>query len=274
MTDNLISNIQNQWVSDKMEWKSLEEYILFLKQKKAYDFFSLYCKEKFVLDYGCGSGYGTRLLSDFAKQAIGVDISERVIDYCNRQYSAKNLLFKNISPDYSLPFEANFFDVIVSSQVIEHIPDVYRYLFELKRVLKDQGILFLTTPNKRYRLLPFQRPWNPEHLREYSMRSFKREIESVFKQVEILGVYGNNEINAIEHKRVKQKPLSIYVFGPGKKMLRTILPSSLLISLKSLTVKAPSIKEDVRLYSKYNLEDFTVGNDLQKSLDFVAICRK
>jgi 2-polyprenyl-3-methyl-5-hydroxy-6-metoxy-1,4-benzoquinol methylase len=48
--------------------------------------------------------------------------------------------------------------------VMEHVHDVPGYLNELKRALKDDGVLIITTPNRKYRLYPFQRPINPYHL--------------------------------------------------------------------------------------------------------------
>ncbi|MFH1160287.1 MAG: class I SAM-dependent methyltransferase [bacterium] len=279
MTKYSKSDIQERWVSEKKEWKSIEDYLLFLKQKKAYQFSSEYCQDKYVLDYGCGSGYGTARLSNYAKKVIGVDISEEVIEYCTRTYRLPNLSFQKIYPNYSLPFEDKLFDVIVSFQVIEHLPNVQRYLFELKRVLKDRGTLFITTPNRVHRLLPFQKPWNPEHIREYSLRRLNKELTPVFKKVKIMGVYGTDEINAIECKRVRQTPFKAWVYQPGKRALRVVLPTSVVSFLRSLKRKAfsrskivPGSTVGVDLLSKYSLDDFTVEDSVDKCLDFLAIC--
>lgn len=279
MNEDSNSDIQERWVSEKREWKSIEEFLLFLKQKKAYQFVSEYCQDKYVLDYGCGSGYGAALLSNYANEVISVDISGEVIDYCTRVYRLPNLSFQRIHPNCSLPFEDKFFDVIVSFQVIEHIPDVQSYLFELKRVLKDRGALFITTPNRKHRLLPFQKPWNPEHIREYSLRRLNGELMAVFKKVKILGVYGTDEINAIECKRVSQTPFRAYIYQPGMRLLRVVLPASILSFLQSLKRKAFSRSKSVTgsalefdWLGKYSLDDFTVGYDVDKCLDFLAIC--
>ncbi len=275
------SDIQERWVSGKKEWKNIEEFLLFLKQKKAYQFASEYCQDKYVLDYGCGSGYGSALLSNYANKIIGVDVSEEVIDYCTRTNSLPNLLFQKIDPNYSLPFEGKLFDVIVSFQVIEHIPEVQRYLFELKRVLKDRGVLFITTPNRKHRLLPLQKPWNPEHIREYSFRRLNKELIPVFKKVKVLGVYGTDEINSIEYNRVKQTLLRAYAYNPAKKLLKAVLPRRVIESLGSLKRNIFSQVKNVSgsvleldLPSKYSLEGFTVGNNVDICLDFFAICHK
>lgn len=85
-----MTDITNRWVSENREWQSIEELILFLKQKKAYLFTSKHCVDKRVLDCGCGSGYGSIFLSGYANQVIGVDINEEVIDYCTSTYKGAN----------------------------------------------------------------------------------------------------------------------------------------------------------------------------------------
>jgi len=268
-------DIKERWVMEKEKWNSIEEFIIFLKQKKAYQFAREHCKNSYVLDYGCGAGYGTALLSKNSNRIIGVDINEEVIDFCIKTYNFHNLSFQNINNKYPLPFEDKLFDVIVTFQVIEHIHNVQTYLFELRRLLKDIGILFVTTPNRKYRLLPFQKSWNKEHVKEYNLKGFRKELMSVFKKVKILGVYGKEEINRIEHKRVS--PMKII---PAK-MLKVILPSYVFSSLKNLHQKTFSRKkniispdQEINLLCKYSIDDIIVGENVGKSLDFLAICYK
>jgi len=276
-----VSEVQEKWVTDKKQWKSIEEYVLFLKQKKAYQFAGKYCKDKYILDYGCGPGYGTALLSKVATKIIGVDISRKVINCCNTTYRSHKTLFKKIYPSCRLPFEDKFFDIIVSFHVIEHIPNVRRYLLELKRVLKDRGILLITTPNKVHRLLPFQKPWNPQHIREYSLKSFKNTLSPIFKKIKMMGVYGTDEINTIECKRVRQSRFRVYIHRPGVKLLQVTLPISFFEFLKNLkrnlfpkSIDVTRSVPEVNLPNKYSLDDFTVGYDVNKCLDFLAICYK
>ncbi len=275
------SDIRLRWVSENKEWNNIGEFVLFLKQKKAYQFASEYCQNKYVLDYGCGSGYGAAFLSSYADKVIAVDISEEVIDFCRRTYPSPNTSFQKINPDYSLPFDDNVFDIIISFQVMEHIFDVRAYLLELKRVLKEKGILFITTPNRKHRLLPFQKPWNIEHIREYSSAHLRKELNPVFNKVEILGVYGTDEINAIEYNRVRQSPLKVYIYRPGIRLLKILLPSAVIKFFESikqkLLIKKTNVTTSVSkpdFLSEYSLDDFTVGNKLDKCLDFLAVCYK
>lgn len=84
-----------------------------------------------------------------------------------------------------IPLKNGSIDVALSFQVIEHIgpKKVRDYLSETKRVLKDGGVFVVSTPNKKLRLLPFQKPWNPEHRKEHSYKEFKKVLMNVFENV-------------------------------------------------------------------------------------------
>ncbi|KKL88322.1 hypothetical protein LCGC14_1925850, partial [marine sediment metagenome] len=128
-----------------------------LKSRKEYHYAGEFGKDKTIMDYGCGPGYGSEILSRYAKKVVGVDIRTKAINYSRRTYQQSNLSFQVISPSKPLPFKDDYFDVIISSHVIEHIPNVHKYLGELKRILKINGKLIISTPNKKFRLLPFQK---------------------------------------------------------------------------------------------------------------------
>lgn len=258
-------------VAEKKEWYSLEEYLQYLRHKKVYVFAREYCKHKIILDYGCGLGYGSFFLSGIAKQVFGVDVEQKVIDFSSRNYRAGNLHFQMISHSGLNRFSDNYFDIVVSFQVIEHVRDVNPYLNEIKRVLKDDGIFFVSTPNKKHRLLPFQKPWNPDHLREYSSREFAEELGYVFKKLDIYGVLGTEEINEIERRRTKQTPLKAYFIQPVKRILK-----SYNIAIPNLFRKDENaghyIGHDV--LQKFTLDDFYVTKkNIDACLDYLAVCR-
>ena len=180
-----------------------------------------------------------------------------------------------------LPLQDQSLDVVVSFQVIEHIPEVPRYLAELKRVLKADGTVLISTPNRNYRLLPFQKPWNPEHLREYSRKHLEKELMAIFPHVDLLGVYGTSEINVVEHNRVRQSPLKVYAYRPAMRLLKMVLPASIYSILKGLAShRARGSRQPSKasggpdLIATYGLDDFSVGREYAKALDFLAICRK
>jgi len=272
---NSCSNTKNvgAWVSPKEKWQSVEEYVLFLMQSKSYEYVKPYCIDKCVLDYGCGSGYGVIAMSEYAKSVIGVDINKQIINYCNERYRKDNVTFKQVTADYHLPYENKYFDIIVSFQVIEHLSDVHRYLYELKRLLKDEGLLFITTPNRHHRLVPFEKPWNPEHIREYSYKSLNNELRQSFSEVRIFGVHGNDKVNSIDRKRIYRSPM--------KHLAGIILPKSVISSIQARRHKSNATTVDKKqliagdnLLQKFSLIDFDIGEYTSRCLDLMAVCRK
>jgi len=104
-------------------------------------------KDKIVLDIACGSGYGTSLLSKYAKRITGVDISNDAVNFANKEYCGDNIIFKK-SNGKTIPFEDDSFDVVTSFETIEHINEYEFFMAEIKRVLKPNGLFILSTPNK------------------------------------------------------------------------------------------------------------------------------
>ncbi|WP_017815611.1 class I SAM-dependent methyltransferase [Paenibacillus shenyangensis] len=134
-----------------------------------------------VLDAGCGTGYGSFLISQFAKKVVGIDISQEAVDWCNKNYaSQKNLEFIQGSLE-AIPFDREEFDCVVSFEVIEHVdPSIQRtFLGEARRVLKKNGVLIISTPNK---LVYTDKSGyhNPFHIHEFYEDEFKQFLNQEF----------------------------------------------------------------------------------------------
>lgn len=100
-----------------------------------------------ILDIGCATGYIGHKLKTKKNQVVGVDISKAAIK------EAKKVLDKGFVVDIEnekLPFKNDYFDLIICSEVIEHIFNIESFLKEIKRVLKKGGSLIITTPNFLY----------------------------------------------------------------------------------------------------------------------------
>ncbi|MEO8102460.1 MAG: class I SAM-dependent methyltransferase [Betaproteobacteria bacterium] len=103
---------------------------------------------KQVLDVACGEGYGSALMSRRAAQVHGVDLSAEAIEHARRAYAGRPNLQLTEASCTHLPFEAASFDVVVSFETIEHIREQAEFLDEIRRVLKADGVLILSSPNK------------------------------------------------------------------------------------------------------------------------------
>ncbi len=96
-----------------------------------------------ILDAGCGDGFVSKSYLD-NYEVYGIDIEKEAVDYCTKAYPKGNYSLGDV---YNLEFEDNFFDVIIFSQVIEHLYEPEKVLKELYRILKFGGIVLITTPN-------------------------------------------------------------------------------------------------------------------------------
>jgi glycosyltransferase involved in cell wall biosynthesis/ubiquinone/menaquinone biosynthesis C-methylase UbiE len=103
---------------------------------------------KSVLDIASGEGYGSALLAKVADSVVGVDISFESIEYAKDQYgNHKNLSFLVGSCDH-IPLTEKSVDVVVSFETIEHHDKHEEMMLEIKRVLKQDGILIISSPNR------------------------------------------------------------------------------------------------------------------------------
>jgi 2-polyprenyl-3-methyl-5-hydroxy-6-metoxy-1,4-benzoquinol methylase len=131
---------------------------------------NLYLEEKeSVLDVGFGLGYGLNILAIKASSVSGIDIDQKVIDYCRNTVLSRNprLVNLNLYDGYRIPFPDSHFDLVTCIDVLEHVVDYHRFLDELLRVTR-KGI-FISTPNR----IPENTnsdgtPKNYWHLREWN----------------------------------------------------------------------------------------------------------
>jgi len=97
-----------------------------------------------VLEVGCGAGHILEKIDN--GELFGIDISEVQISRARKRLGDKVLLKQ--SPGENLPYEDKFFDRIICTEVFEHVLDPLLILKEMKRVLKDEGIVSLSVPNE------------------------------------------------------------------------------------------------------------------------------
>ena len=93
---------------------------------------------KTALDLGCRDGYWSEKLSKLGYTVTSIDIES---NYPKAQIIDANKV---------LPFEDNSFDLIWSSEVLEHLDDPAFSISEMKRVLKSDGQIVMTTPNSNF----------------------------------------------------------------------------------------------------------------------------
>lgn len=143
-----------------------------------------------VLDAACGTGYGSRLLSEAgASRVVSVDVSPDAPLEAARSGDLGRLRF--VRADVTrLPFRGSAFDLYVSFETLEHVESDEALLDEARRVLAPGGTLLCSTPNRDLLspgLTIHHRPRNPYHVREYSITELDSLLRKFFPDVTLLG---------------------------------------------------------------------------------------
>ncbi|HBT93775.1 MAG TPA: hypothetical protein DEB23_05900 [Chitinophagaceae bacterium] len=160
-----------------------------------------FVKNKVVLDLASGEGYGSNLLSKYAHSVVGIDISEEAIKNSVIKYQRSNLKFL-LGSAYKIPLESESIDVVVSFETIEHHDQHEEMMSEVKRVLKNDGILIISSPDKKnYSDIP--KYTNPYHVKELYTEEFHNLIEQYFQNTYMLyqksifgSIISSREINS------------------------------------------------------------------------------
>jgi len=165
--------------------------------------------DKRVLDVPCGIGYGSDYLARHARWSTGIDISSQAIAAGIGKYLTGETrpLTQNLSllvmDAQAMQFPDAIFDAAVSFEGLEHVPDPKKMLSEISRVLKDDGVLVLSTPNKKMSKQKRGKPQNPFHLQEYTREELEDMLGEHFSDVKF---YGQNIVN-LREGTVKRKVL-------------------------------------------------------------------
>ena len=156
---------------------------LYYEHVTRYQFAAELCRDRAVLDAGCGAGYGASLLAAQASHVVALDVSPEVLRYAASRYPQPRLRYV-VGDCEGLPFADHVFDLVVCFEVIEHLPDAARFLREVRRVLSPLGLLVVSTPNKRQYIDARPGYRNPFHVREYYFAEWAQLLDSVFPAVQ------------------------------------------------------------------------------------------
>jgi 2-polyprenyl-3-methyl-5-hydroxy-6-metoxy-1,4-benzoquinol methylase len=197
-----------------------------------------------VIDMACGEGYGSDLLSRSAASVVGVDANPEAHDHAKARYTRPGLRFeRNMIQLFAEPADA-----IVFLQTIEHVEDPGALLEHFKRI---SDVVYVSTPNV-LTLAPegAERSGNPWHVHEYRAAEFRALLAEHFSQVEMLGLFHARKLRlhelAIRHARWDEIHPRI---GVTKRFYDRFIPA-------------------------LSVRDFALRDgDLDRALDFVAVCR-
>ncbi|MCF7908515.1 MAG: class I SAM-dependent methyltransferase [Candidatus Omnitrophica bacterium] len=226
--------------------------VFFMQHIAPYSYVRKFSVDKLVLDAGTSTGYGAFYLSQVAKLSVGMDINPEAICEAQKNYFRDNLKYLTGNV-LEMQFPNEHFDIIISSQVVEHIEldKLDTYLSEIYRVLKKDGIFFVNTLNllrnlKGRSIEDYDK--NPHHVKEFRSEELREFLLRRFPRVEILG---------------SRRGLRHNVYHLFKK--------------SGIFKNAPdSLNPLKRFYeNKISVDDFRYSSsNLDKSIDLLGVCRK
>jgi len=209
-----------------------------------------------ILDVGSGTGGNLLLLNKMGK-AYGIDISKQAVEFCQK----RGLNDVALSPIEKIPHKDKAFDMVVCTDVLEHVPDPIKALEEIKRVLKDNGKIIVTVP--AFRILWSQHDDALCHLRRYEKHSLLNDVTEAGLKVEKMGYFFFISFFAVFPIRIMRR------FFAGKTKARsdttTLPPKPLNEFLKFLFKIEIRIADKVRLPFGTSLYTIISKKDMDNS---------
>lgn len=222
-------------------------------------------RDRTVLDAGCGSGHGAWLFrASGAARVVAVDLDPRAL----RELAKTDAEVRWAAMDVeSLALRDGLFDLLACFEVIEHVPHPSRLLAELRRVAGPHALTLISTPNRVNRLRPGQRPWNPDHFREYDHAGLATELGAAYPAVVIMGTHGRPDL----HERYLRE----WAVGIGESRARAaarrLVPHGLRAALRSVIARGaddgPGVPEPDAASWPFFLADAS-----PRCLNFFAVC--
>jgi len=142
------------------------------------------CFGRDVLDVASGEGYGAALLAGVAHSVIGVEINPRAVQHARSSYQNTNLRFLE-GDALALPMPDASVDVVVSFETLEHVADHARFVAEVSRVLRPDGLFIVSTPDRTVYSAAGTDP-NPYHVLELTEPELRSLLQAHFSHVRVL----------------------------------------------------------------------------------------
>ena len=143
-----------------------------------------------ILDVGCGEGHVIRLIrnNDWNLKLVGLDIDKNSLKMAKEKIENVNFIYGDI---YELPFDDNSFDLVICSEVLEHLKKPALAMKELNRVASK--FLFLSVPHEPYfwvcNFITFNHisSWGnaPGHINHWGLKSFRELAMKYFENYDI-----------------------------------------------------------------------------------------
>ena len=175
------------WTGERyVPWVELETPEIHYEHLHRYYFAAQFAAGKNVLDLASGEGYGCVILASKALQVVGVEFDEMAVKHSTRRYQLSNVEFLQ-GTITGVPIQGEeIFDVITCFEAIEHIEEHDKLMVEIRRLLKQDGLFILSSPNKS--LYTDEANYhNPYHVKELYFDELRSLLTNNFNHVQFLG---------------------------------------------------------------------------------------
>lgn len=217
-----------------------------------------YICDKVVLDIACGEGYGSNLMSEKASFVYGVDVDKICVSEAKLKYKKQNIEFL-VGNTSKIPLKNSSIDVVVSFETIEHHDEHDEMMVEIKRVLKPNGLLIISTPDKLYysEMRKFE---NEFHVKELYKNEFINLASKYFSQIQLLSqIYSNG--NSIVQENDYLKELKSFSGNYSIIKERILNPMFLIIIASDGDFK----KQNISVFDGGNISKMELLKEIQNS---------
>jgi 2-polyprenyl-3-methyl-5-hydroxy-6-metoxy-1,4-benzoquinol methylase len=229
-----------------------EENYWFRRHLAVYEWIAARVVGLSAIDMACGEGYGSDVLAQSAASVVGVDANPEAHEHARLRYPRKNLSFARELVE-TFPEHA---DAVVFLQTIEHLQDPAAVLAHFRSLVGESranGVVFVSTPNV-LTLAPkgAERSDNPWHVHEYRSEEFEKLCRGTFATVEMYGLFHARKLRAHAYALKLGWDAIHPRLGLTKPFYNWFTPA---IAASDFALR-PAAEAD-----------------LDKSLDFIAVCR-
>ncbi|HEY7724263.1 MAG TPA: class I SAM-dependent methyltransferase [Anaeromyxobacteraceae bacterium] len=155
--------------------------LFYLEHMARYRWAEAFARGRMVLDVACGTGYGSRLLAEAgARFVASVDVSPEALTAARQRFGHERAAPVRADA-VRLPFGDASFDLVVSFETIEHLPEPERLVAEMRRVLRREGLVVVSSPNRA--IFGGKNPFHPS---EMTVPELRRKLAREFPAVHLV----------------------------------------------------------------------------------------
>lgn len=233
----------------------------------------------YVVDLGCGNGYGSIMIQNHGCRVVGVDLDPSVVTK-NTPTSNDTLRFMfadATQPRLDETLGVSGADVVVAMETIEHLEDYFTFIENTIRLLHPNGAVVIGTPNRTmtYERYPRRRHMDPSHVQEFTPLALRTTLEHYFESVVLYfeylpGYWTESKVPAKVDSQLKVRALV-------RRIAKALTPPILIAVARALRRRVSrSPRRAVK--SSYSTSDVTItdvaSNQLERdAFALIALCR-